>query len=93
MAAVVEVIIQMNFKVSAVVCLLALYSKRLIWYFHVAVQRTSQQIKPGFHVIAPVATIVTVVEKRVLKQKYFLSDANDTVFPHDRRRRSISLTQ
>ena len=47
--------------------------------------------KPGFHIIAPVATVVAVVEKRVLTQKYFLSDASDTVFPYDRRCRSISL--
>ena len=48
-------------------------------------------LKPGFHIIAPVATVVAVVEKRVLTQKYFLSDASDTVFPYDRRCRSISL--
>ena len=48
-------------------------------------------LKPGFHIIAPVATIAAVVEKRVLTQKYFLSDASDTVFPYDRRCRSISL--
>ena len=47
--------------------------------------------KPGFHIIAPVATVVAVVEKRVLTQKYFLSDASDTVFTYDRRCRSISL--
>ena len=47
--------------------------------------------KPGFHIIALVATVVAVVEKRVLTQKYFLSDASDTVFPYDRRCRSISL--
>ena len=49
------------------------------------------EIKPGFHIIAPVATVVAVVEKRVLRQKYFLSDASDTVFPYDRCCRSISL--
>ena len=48
-------------------------------------------IKPGFHIIAPVATVVAIVEKRVLTQKYFLSDASDTVFPYDRRCRSITL--
>ena len=48
-------------------------------------------LKPGFHIIAPVATVVAIVEKRVLTQKYFLSDASDTVFPYDRRCRSISL--
>ena len=48
-------------------------------------------VKPGFHIIAPVATVVAVVEKRVLTQKHFLSDASDTVFPYDRRCRSISL--
>ena len=48
------------------------------------------QLKPGFHIIAPVATVVVVVEKRVLTQKHFLSDASDTVFPYDRRCRSIS---
>ena len=47
-----------------------------------------EYVKPGFHIIAPVATVVAVVEKRVLTQKYFLSDA---VFPYDRRCRSISL--
>ena len=47
--------------------------------------------KPGFHIIAPVATVVAVVEKRVLTQKYFLSDASDTVFSYDRCCRSISL--
>ena len=35
--------------------------------------------------------VVAIVEKRVLTQKYFLSDASDTVFPYDRRCRSISL--
>ena len=49
------------------------------------------KFQPGFHIIAPVATVVAVVEKRVLTQKYFLSDASDTVFPYDRRCRSISL--
>ena len=49
------------------------------------------QFKPGFHIIAPVATVVAIVEKRVLTQKYFLSDASDTVFPYDGRCRSISL--
>ena len=48
-------------------------------------------LQPGFHIIAPVATVVAVVEKRVLTQKYFLSDASDTVFPYDRLCRSISL--
>ena len=48
-------------------------------------------LKPGFHIIAPVATVVAIVEKRVLTQKYFLSDASDTVFPYDRRCRSICL--
>ena len=48
-------------------------------------------LKPGFHIIAPVATVVAVVEKRVLTQRYFLSDASDTVFPYDRRCRSIPL--
>ena len=48
-------------------------------------------LKPGFHIIAPVATVVAIVEKRVLTQKYFLSDASDTVFPYDRRCRSIPL--
>ena len=48
-------------------------------------------LKPGFHIIAPVATVVAVVEKRVLTQKYFLSDASDTVSPYYRRCRSISL--
>ena len=47
-------------------------------------------IKPGFHIIAPVATVVVVVEKRVLSKNNFLSDASDTVFPYDRRCRSIS---
>ena len=36
----------------------------------------TKQVKPGFHIIAPVATVVVVVEKRVLTQKYFLSDAS-----------------
>ena len=49
------------------------------------------RLKPGFHIIAPVATVVAIVEKRVLTQKYFLSDASDTVFPYDRRCRSIPL--
>ena len=49
------------------------------------------KLKPGFHIIAPVATVVAVVEKRVLTQKYFLSDASKAVFPYDRRCRSISL--
>ena len=44
-------------------------------------------VKPGFHIIA----VVAVVEKRVLTQKYFLSDASDMVFPYDCRCRSISL--
>ena len=48
-------------------------------------------LKPGFHIITPVATVVAIVEKRVLTQKYFLSDASDTMFPYDRRCRSISL--
>ena len=48
-------------------------------------------LKPGFHIIAPVATVVAIVEKRVLTQKYFLGDASDTVFPYVRRCRSISL--
>ena len=52
---------------------------------------TVVQYKPGFHIIAPVATVVAIVEKRVLTQKYFLSDASDTVFPYDRRCRSICL--
>ena len=48
--------------------------------------------KPGFHImIAPVANVVAIVEKRVLTQRYFLSDASDTVFPYDRRCRWISL--
>ena len=51
-------------------------------------QKLNQTFKPGFHIIAPVATVVAIVEKRVLTQKYFLSD---TVFPYDRRCRSISL--
>ena len=51
----------------------------------------SCNFKLGFHIIAPVATVVAVVEKRVLTQRYFLSDASDTVFPYDRRCRSISL--
>ena len=37
-----------------------------------------------------IALVATVVEKRVLPQKYFLSDASDTVFPYDRRCRTIS---
>ena len=48
-------------------------------------------VKPGFHIIAPVATVVAVFEKGVLTQKYFLSDASDTVFPYDRLCRSISF--
>ena len=51
----------------------------------------SMSVKPGFHIIAPVATVVAIVEKRALTQKYFLSDASDTVFPYDRSCRSISL--
>ena len=54
---------------------------------------TIGSLKPGFHIIAPVATIVAVVQKRVSIQKYFLSDASDTLFPYDRLCRSISLTQ
>ena len=54
------------------------------------IQSLSDLVKPGFHIIAPVATVVAVVEKRVLTQKYFLSDASDTVFTYDRRCRSIS---
>jgi len=50
-----------------------------------------EKLKPGFHIITPVATVVAVIEKGVLTQKYFLSDASDTVFPYDRRCRSISL--
>ena len=47
-------------------------------------------LKPGFHIIAPVATITPVVEKSVLTQMYFLSDASDRMFPYNRRCRSIS---
>ena len=39
-------------------------------------------VMPGFHIIAPVATIAAVVEKSVLAQTYFLSDASDRVFPY-----------
>ena len=58
---------------------------RLIGWLH------DVAVKPGFHIIAPVATVVAVVVKRVLTQKYFLSDASDTVFPYDGRCCSISL--
>ena len=46
-------------------------------------------VKPGFHIIAPVATIATVVEKRVRHKIFVLSDGSDTVFPYDRRCRWI----
>ena len=42
--------------------------------------------KPGFHIIAPVAT---VVEKRVWHKSFVLSDGSDTVFPYDCRCRWI----
>ena len=61
-----------------------------LWGFCCRRRGCVSSLKPGFHIIAPVATIVAVVEKRVLTQKYFLSDASDTVFPYDRRCRSIS---
>ena len=48
-------------------------------------------LKPGFHIIAPVVTIAAVVEKSVLSQMYFLSDASDTVFPYNRRRLSLDF--
>ena len=49
------------------------------------------RLKPGFHIIAPVVTIAAVVEKSVLSQMYFLSDASDTVFPYNRRRLSLDF--
>ena len=72
-----------------------LLSHTRIWKFRPPVLLWSlvllRSFKPGFHIIAPVATVVAIVEKRVLTQKYFLSNASDTVFPYDRRCRSISL--
>ena len=46
-----------------------------------------EDLKPAFHIIAPVAT---VVEKRVLTQMHFLSDASDRVLPYNRHCRSTS---
>lgn len=46
--------------------------------------------KPGFHIIAPAATISAVVEKRVLHKNIFMSAASDdTAFSYDRQCRSI----
>ena len=66
-------------------------NRTILTNFSNSESKTRVTPKPGFHIIAPVATVVAVVEKRVLTQKYFLSDASDTVFPYDRRCRSISL--
>ena len=46
-------------------------------------------LKPGFHIIAPVATIAIVAEKRVWHKTFVLSDGSDTMFPFDRRCRWI----